>query len=64
MGRRHARITHDEVCRLIKGVKAAGLDIRRVEFDGEQISVFVGDHQSTVSSRQRDDSDLLLEPKL
>lgn len=42
MSRPRARITQDEVVRLIKGVQSAGLPIARVSFDGEMVEVVVG----------------------
>lgn len=47
MTRRAARITHDEIARMIKGVRAGGLPIARVtmdvSFDRARIDVIIGD---------------------
>lgn len=41
MTRRMARITHDEVTRMVKAIRDLGLPIGRVEFDGSSISVVI-----------------------
>lgn len=41
MTRRAAKVTASEVERLIKAVKAAGLPIARVTFDGDRVDVVV-----------------------
>ena len=42
MTRRAARITHDEVTRMVKAVRDLGLPIGRVIFDGTSLSVVIG----------------------
>lgn len=42
MTRRAARITHDEVTRMVKAVRDLGLPIGRVIFDGSALSVVIG----------------------
>lgn len=42
MTRRMARITHDEVTRMVKAVRDLGLPIGRVIFDGTALSVVIG----------------------
>lgn len=42
MTRRAARITHDEVTRMVKAVRDLGLPIGRVVFDGSALSVVIG----------------------
>lgn len=42
MSRRAARITHDEVTRMVKAVRDLGLPIGRVVFDGSALSVVIG----------------------
>ncbi len=43
MARRPAKITHDEVTRLVKAVRACDLPIKRVTFDGERVDVVIGE---------------------
>ncbi len=47
MGRRAAKITHDEVTRLVKAVTACGLPVQRVVFDGERVDVVIGEPDKT-----------------
>lgn len=42
MTRRAARITHDEVRRMVKAVRSCGLSVGRIDFDGERLSVVIG----------------------
>ena len=42
MSRALARIKHDEVVRLVKAVRACGLDVSRVSFDGAKVDVIIG----------------------
>lgn len=42
MTRALARIKHDEVVRLVKAVRACGLDVSRVSFDGAKVDVIIG----------------------
>lgn len=42
MSRRAARISHDEVTRMVKAVRDLGLPIGRVIFDGVSLSVVIG----------------------
>lgn len=48
MSRRAARITHDEVCRMVKAMQSCGLQIGRVDFNGELLSVVVGNESFAV----------------
>lgn len=68
MGRRAARITHDEVCRVVKGVRSSGLSIGRVVFDGYTVSVEIGGdsvENAPGDTGHEDEGDgLILEPKL
>ncbi len=68
MGRRAARITHDEVCRVVKAVRSSGLSIGRVVFDGHSVSVEIGGDSVEITPRtsgHEDERDgLILEPKL
>lgn len=43
MGRTAAQIRHDEVTRLVKPLLALGLKVSRIDWDGERVSVHVGD---------------------
>lgn len=68
MTRRLARITHDEVTRMVKAVRDLGLPIGRVVFDGSALSVVIGvesgeDHPSS-GGQGADVPPLLREPKL
>lgn len=45
MPRRTARIGQDEVRRMVKAVQDCGLPIARVVFDGETVSVIVGESE-------------------
>jgi hypothetical protein len=52
MSRRAARITHDEVCRMVKAAASCGLPIGRVVFDGTTLSVVIsGDNGKNHQSR-------------
>lgn len=64
--RRKARITYDEITRVIKGVQAAGLPIARVNFDGDRIEVVIGQPMDSGPGDQHKDAQptLLREPKL
>lgn len=68
MSRRAARITHDEVTRMVKAVRDLGLPIGRVVFNGTDLSVVIGvdigeDHTKP-SGHDNDDTGLIREPKL
>lgn len=43
MARRAARITHDEVTRIVKAVRDCKLPIERVTYDGERVDVIIGE---------------------
>lgn len=43
MSRRAASISHDEIARMVKGVRSVGLPIARVTFDGARVEVIIGD---------------------
>lgn len=43
MARRAAKITHDEVTRLVKAVCACKLPVQRVTFDGVKVDVIIGE---------------------
>ena len=47
MTARRAKVTEIEVRRLIKAVRAAGLPIARVTFDGDRVDVVVGGKDSS-----------------
>lgn len=61
--RRQARISHDEVTRIVKAVMLCGLKIERVDFDGATLSVVIAQ-----SDRPKQDTaeavKLLREPRL
>lgn len=67
MSRRAARITHDEVTRMVRAVQGCGLVVSRVSFDGTRVDVIIGE---LVDKRQNgvDDSaesnGLIREPQL
>lgn len=42
MTRRAAKITHDEVTRMVKAVRDLGLPIGRIVFNGFELSVVIG----------------------
>lgn len=46
MTRRAARITHDEVVRMLKAAKSAGLSIRNFSFDGGRVTFEVNNGDS------------------
>jgi len=68
MSRRAARITHDEVTRMVKAVRDLGLPIGRVIFDGSSISVVIGvdSGEKPIEANSQDDTvvPLLRKPKL
>lgn len=41
MSRRLARITQDEVARMVKAVRSCGLTVSRIRFNGEVVDVIV-----------------------
>ena len=43
MSRPAARISHDEVTRMVKAVKRLGLPIARVSYDGNRLDVIIGE---------------------
>jgi hypothetical protein len=66
--RRAARITSDEVTRMVKAVRDLGLPIGRVVFDGSALSVVIGGESGEdlpATGRQLPEPvPLLREPKL
>lgn len=71
MGRNAARITHDEVVRMVKAVRTCGLPIARVTFDGNRVDVVIGKPESASSepntdlpSKEPASSGLLAEPEV
>lgn len=68
MTRRAARITHDEVTRMVKAVRDLGLPIGRVIFDGVSLSVVIGGDsgEKPVETNSQDDTvvPLIRKPKL
>lgn len=68
MSRRAARITHDEVTRMVKAVRDLGLPIGRVVFDGSALSVVIGgesgDNPPVTGGHLPEPVPLLREPKL
>lgn len=68
MTRRLARITHDEVTRMVKAVRDLGLPIGRVIFDGVSLSVVIsgdnGEKPVETNSQDAKVMPLLREPKL
>ncbi|WP_032901382.1 hypothetical protein [Mesorhizobium ciceri] len=68
MTRRAARITHDEVTRMVKAVRDLGLPIGRVIFDGVSLSVVIGgdsgDKPEPANTTEPTIVPLIREPKL
>ena len=68
MTRRAARITHDEVTRMVKAVLDLGLPIGRVVFDGSALSVVIGgesgEDQPVSAGQAPQPMPLIREPKL
>lgn len=68
MSRRAARITHDEVTRMVKAVRDLGLPIGRVIFDGASVSVVIGGESGDIAplppSQPESPTPLIREPKL
>lgn len=68
MTRRTARITHDEVTRMVKAVRDLGLPIGRVVFDGSALSVVIGgesgEDQPGSNGQLPEPVPLIREPKL
>lgn len=68
MGRRAAKITHDEVVRLIRGVQTTGLDIGSISFDGQSVRIVIGgesgDNVPQAGGHAENDDGLIREPKL
>lgn len=68
MTRRAARITHDEVTRMVKAVRDLGLPIGRVIFDGQALSVVIGvdSGEKPVEANTQDETvvPLIRKPKL
>lgn len=56
MARRAAKITHDELTRMIKAVTACKLPVRMVTFDGDRVDVIIGEPESKdVDSKPSED---------
>lgn len=68
MTRRAARITHDEVTRMVKAVRDLGLPIGRVVFNGTELSVVIGwdsgDIPPPANGQDNEPPKLIREPKL
>lgn len=69
MSRRAGRITHDEVARMLKAAKSAGVSIRSFSFDGTGVNFVVnngdsGEDAPPPSSPPETLAPLLREPKL
>jgi hypothetical protein len=68
MSRARARITHDEVTRMVKAVRDLGLPIGRVIFDGVSVSVVIGGESGDIiplpPSNDPKPTPLIREPKL
>lgn len=68
MGRRAAKITHDEVVRLIRGVQTTGLEIGRISFDGQSVHIVIGgdsgEKEPLPGGHAENDDGLIREPKL
>ena len=67
MARRTARITHDEVMRMVKAVRDLGLPIGKVTYDGQRIEVVIdavdcGENSGAPLAPAADDDGLLREP--
>lgn len=66
MSRRAAKVTEDEVRRMVKAVVGLGLAVSSVDFDGSRVSVNIGysgeTRQPVVDDREEDAP--LPEPKL
>jgi len=68
MTRRAARITHDEVSRLLKAAKASGFPVGRIEYDGRSVSLVISvdtveTPEKTIAPPEEDEG-LIREPKL
>ena len=71
MGRNAARITQDEVVRMVKAVRSCGLPVARVTFDGQRVDVVIGKPESASSepntelpNKEPASSGLLREPQV
>ena len=70
MSRRMARVTHDEITRMVKAVQDRGLSIGRVEYDGDlnRLAVVIsgdsGEKPAEVYGHDPKVVPLLREPKL
>lgn len=68
MTRRAARITHDEVTRMLKAVRDLGLPIGRVVFNGTEVSVVIGgdigERLEPAPTQDNEEQPLFSEPKL
>ena len=67
MSRPAARITHDEVARMVKAVKGTGLPIRKVTYDGSRVEVVIdngdiGEADAPPLAMDGEDRPLLREP--
>lgn len=50
MGRRAAKVTMDEVRRMVKAVQGIGLSVSSVDFDGERLSVKIASNGEKVEA--------------
>lgn len=67
MSRAPCRIRQDEVARMIRAAKACGLSVKGVRFDGETVSVIIGESgedQITTIDVQDEAPRLIREPQL
>ena len=69
MSRARARITHDEVVRMLKAARSLGLSIGNIRFDGDMLDIVIkngdsGDVAPLPSSQPETLPPLLKEPKL
>lgn len=63
MSRTAARITQDEVARMVKAVRSTGLSIARVTFDGKRVDVIIGETEASPLDDEPQNDGLLREPK-
>jgi predicted metal-dependent RNase len=64
MTRRAPRITYDEIRAVLKGVMNAGLKIRSVNFDGEELTVHIKNDAEAAQESIAGPGKLIREPKL
>lgn len=63
MSRRAARISYDEMKRIMKGVMSAGFEISSGSFDGENFTVHIKNGDAFVRSVRAPPTRLIREPK-